>query len=103
MPQVSILVPTYNHEKYAAAAIESVLAKSFTDFELIINDDASTDGTFAELKKFEDPSILLMRNDRNRGPCETSERTSSTQCGLCRRTDHGNFTYDCHQLLHEYF
>ncbi len=74
MPQVSILVPAYNHEKYAAAAIESVLAQSFTDFELIINDDASTDGTFAELKKFEDPRILLMRNDRNRGPCETSER-----------------------------
>jgi glycosyltransferase involved in cell wall biosynthesis len=73
VPQVSILVPSYNHEKYAAATIESVLAQSFTDFELIINDDASTDGTFAELEKYKDPRILLMRNDRNLGPCATSE------------------------------
>jgi glycosyltransferase involved in cell wall biosynthesis len=73
MPKVSILVPAYNHEQFAAATIESVLNQTFTDFELLVNDDASTDGTFAELSKFKDSRIVLSRNDRNRGVCATSE------------------------------
>jgi len=46
-PKVSVLVPTYNYARFLAEAIESVLAQQFTDFELLIVDDASTDDTAA--------------------------------------------------------
>ena len=43
MPKVSILMPAYNAERYIVAAIESVIAQSYGDWELIIVDDASSD------------------------------------------------------------
>jgi glycosyltransferase involved in cell wall biosynthesis len=49
-PLVTILTPSYNRAAYIATAIESVLAQTFTDWELIVIDDASTDGTEAIVK-----------------------------------------------------
>ena len=43
MPLVSVVMTSYNHEKFIAESIESVLGQDFDDFELIIVDDASTD------------------------------------------------------------
>jgi len=42
-PKVSVLVPTYNYARFLPEAIESILAQEFTDYELIVSDDASTD------------------------------------------------------------
>ena len=44
IPKVSIGMPVYNGEKFIREALDSLLSKSFTDFELIISDNASTDG-----------------------------------------------------------
>ena len=44
-PRVSVALPVYNCERYVAEAIESILAQTFTDFEFLIVDDGSTDGT----------------------------------------------------------
>ena len=45
-PRISIGMPCYNSERWISPAIESLLAQSFEDFELIVSDNASSDGTW---------------------------------------------------------
>lgn len=65
--KVSVAVPTYNGEAYVAEAIRSILAQTFTDFELVIVDDRSTDKTFDILRSFSDPRIRITRNEERLG------------------------------------
>ena len=44
-PKISVLIPTHNYARYLPEAIESVLAQDFTDYELLVSDDASTDNS----------------------------------------------------------
>src|SRR5258708_39815278 len=66
-PLVSILMTAYNREKYIAEAIESVLTSSYTNFELIIVDDCSTDNTLTIAKSYEknDARIKVYLNEKN--------------------------------------
>ncbi len=68
-PVVSIGLPVYNGEEYLGAAVESILAQTFADFELIICDNASTDGTAEIAQAFaaSDPRVRYVRNARNIG------------------------------------
>src|SRR6185369_13268101 len=68
-PAVSVLMTAYNREKYVAAAIESVLAQRFTDFELIVVDDRSSDRTLEIAKEYEarDSRVRVFANERNLG------------------------------------
>lgn len=66
-PLVSVIMPVYNRQLYVNYAIESILAQSFQDFELIIIDDGSTDNTIDIIKQYNDPRIKLIRNDGNFG------------------------------------
>lgn len=59
-PAITVLMPAYNAAKYIAEAINSVLSQTFTDFELLILDDGSTDDTVTQIKKFNDPRIRLI-------------------------------------------
>jgi glycosyltransferase involved in cell wall biosynthesis len=65
MPTVSVILNCYNHEAYVAAAIDSVLTQSFRDFELIVIDNGSTDGTRAVIRRYDDPRIRLALHDDN--------------------------------------
>lgn len=56
-PIISVIMPAYNHEKYVGEAIESVLNQSFEDFEFIIINDGSTDGTDRVIRIYNDPRI----------------------------------------------
>jgi glycosyltransferase involved in cell wall biosynthesis len=66
--KVSVVIPVYNGEKYLAQAIESVLAQTFRDFELLIVDDGSTDGSRAVMDRYarRDARIRILSQE-NRG------------------------------------
>ena len=66
-PTVSVLLPAYNAASSLDAAVRSVLRQSFADFELMIVDDGSTDGTASLLAGYSDPRIRIVRNSTNRG------------------------------------
>ena len=68
-PSVSVVLTAYNREHYIAESIESVLAQSYRDFELLIVDDASSDRTAAVIESYArtDPRIRMEVNDRNLG------------------------------------
>src|SRR5688572_5841450 len=67
-PKVSVLIPTYNYAHYLDEAIKSVLNQTFSDFELIIVDDKSSDNTSEVVQKFlSDPRVSFYINDENLG------------------------------------
>lgn len=68
-PRVSIGLPVFNGEAYLGEAIDSILAQTFTDFELIISDNASDDGTPGICQSYveADSRVRYFRNDRNLG------------------------------------
>ena len=66
-PFVSICMPTYNASIWIRDAIESALAQSWTNFELVISDNASTDGTLEIVRSFRDSRIRLEPSERNIG------------------------------------
>lgn len=65
-PKVSVIIPTYNHANYIAAAIQSVLDQTYQDFEIIVVDDASTDQTDKVMSQFDDPRIMYLVHKKNR-------------------------------------
>ncbi len=67
MPKVSVIMPAYNAEKYIKEAIDSILNQTFKDFEFIIIDDGSTDGTKEIISSYQESRIKLLENDKNLG------------------------------------
>lgn len=82
-PRVSIGLPVFNGEEFLSYAIGSILAQTYTDFELIISDNASTDGTEAICREYaaSDRRIRYYRNDRNLGAAVNFNRTFELASG----------------------
>ncbi len=73
-PRVTVFIPVYNRKHYITTAVESILAQTYTDFELLVLDDGSTDGTLDALANCHDPRLRLERNPRNLGLPSTRNR-----------------------------
>ena len=73
-PKVSVLIAAFNGEKTILETIESVLAQDGVEFEVIVCDDASTDGTLDKLRQFRDPRIRVICNKKNSGLTATINR-----------------------------
>ena len=82
-PRVSVLLTSYNREDYIAEAIDSVLAQSLTDFELVICDDRSRDGTVDIIHDYarRDSRIRFWINERNLGDYSNRRHTASLARG----------------------
>jgi glycosyltransferase involved in cell wall biosynthesis len=70
LPKVSILIPVFNRKGYIAECIQSALDQSFADFEVVVVDNASDDGTWEICQKFAslDQRVRIFRNESNIGP-----------------------------------
>lgn len=66
-PYFSIVIPLYNREKHIPRAIDSCLGQGFSDFEVVVVDDASTDRSREVVDAYRDPRIRLVRHETNRG------------------------------------
>lgn len=74
MPLVTVLLPVYNAERFIAEAVQSVLNQTFTDFELLVIDDGSTDRSAEIIKRFSDPRIRYLKNETNQRLIKTLNR-----------------------------
>lgn len=66
-PKVTVLMAVYNGEKFLRPSIESVLSQTYADFEFLIIDDASSDGTLEIINSYKDPRIRIICNEKNQG------------------------------------
>lgn len=67
VPEISVLLPVYNSEKYILEAVNSILNQTFTNFELIIIDDGSRDSSIQIINSIKDERIVFLRNEENKG------------------------------------
>ena len=79
-PQVTVFIPVYNRERYVGPAIDSILAQNFSDYELLLIDDGSTDLSLERMRAYTDPRVRIVCNKRNRG----IPRTRNTGLQLAR-------------------
>lgn len=68
---ISVIMPAYNAEKYIRTAIDSILSQTYSNFEFLICDDASTDGTLQIINEFKDKRIRVIRHTVNCGIVST--------------------------------
>jgi len=67
-PRVSVVVPSYNNASFIEATMDSILAQTFEDFELVVADHSSTDGTWERLQRYgADPRVRLLRTESGGG------------------------------------
>ena len=66
-PEISVLMPVYNGDKFLAKAVNSILNQTFNNFEFIIINDGSTDNSLTILKSFNDKRINIINNTENKG------------------------------------
>lgn len=80
-PTVSVIMAMHNDARFVGQAIEGVLMQTFTEFELVIVDDASTDDSGAIVAQYKDPRIRLLVNEENVGQAAARNVAISHACG----------------------
>jgi glycosyltransferase involved in cell wall biosynthesis len=80
--RVSVVVPSYNNASFIEATMDSILAQTFEDFELIVADHSSTDGTWERLQRYRtDPRVRLLRTQTGGGAPQNWERVTASARG----------------------
>jgi len=95
-PIISVLLPTFNGESTIVETIESLLSQTYSNFELLICDDASTDKTIELINEISDSRIRFFKNDMNLGLAETLNRLiqlSDLQSKYIAMAEHDDYYY----------
>jgi glycosyltransferase involved in cell wall biosynthesis len=79
-PLISVIIPTYNRKQQVGAAVESALSQNVASLEVLVIDDASTDGTLEELRSLGDPRVRVLSNNHCNGPA------GARNCGMAAAT-----------------
>jgi len=96
MPRVSVIMSVFNREKTVARAIDSILAQTFRDFEFIICDDGSSDGSLRILEEYaqRDSRIVVIRNEKNLGlPASLNRCLEVAKGEYVARMDDDDYSY----------
>lgn len=94
-PTVSVCIPTYNSASYVAQTLDSILAQTYQDVEIIVSDNASTDETVEILREYEAThGIQVHRNERNIGPNDNFNRLISLAKGKYTAIYHSDDLYE---------
>lgn len=80
-PLVTVMMPVRNGEKFIRKAVESILFQTFTDFELLILDDGSTDQTVDIVRSYKDKRIRLIQNDKSLNLAEARQKSVTLSRG----------------------
>lgn len=81
-PRVSVVVPSYNNASFIEATMDSILAQSYEDFELVVADHSSEDGTWQRLQRYRtDPRVRLLRTDAGGGAPRNWARVTAAARG----------------------
>ncbi len=80
-PLVSVLIPVYNTEKYIKDSVDSIISQTYSNLEIIVVDDASTDSTYSILSSYNDPRLRLYRNETNLYIAENRNKAISYATG----------------------
>jgi glycosyltransferase involved in cell wall biosynthesis len=80
IPAISVCIPTFNGERTIAETLRSVLGQTFTDFEIVVCDDASDDTTLSIVAQFDDPRIVVTKREKAATPAANWNRAVR----LCR-------------------
>jgi GT2 family glycosyltransferase len=80
-PLVSVIMTVYNEERFLRQALDSIFAQTWSDFELIVVDDASTDSTPQILNSYSDRRLIRLTNEKNLGPYGSANKALSVAHG----------------------
>ena len=81
-PRVSVVVPSYNNASFIEATMDSILGQTFKDFELVVADHSSSDGTWERLQRYSvDPRVRLRRTETGGGAPRNWERVTTEARG----------------------
>ena len=81
-PRVSVVVPSYNNASFIEATMDSILGQTFADFELVVADHSSVDGTWELLRRYRiDPRVRLLRTEAGGGALRNWERVTTAARG----------------------
>jgi glycosyltransferase involved in cell wall biosynthesis len=80
-PRISVILPVFNRAATIRRCVDSVRAQTFSDWELVVVDDASSDDTAAIIAAYGDPRIRILRHERNRGAAAARNTAMRDACG----------------------
>ena len=90
-PKISVIVPMYNVSAFLKTTVDSILAQTYTNFELLLIDDCSSDSTLEIARSFSDPRIQIIENKKNQGAGSTRNRgielAKTTYIAFCDADD----------------